>query len=205
MDEIIKKYQTLQEFFHQRVHDAASSQKVDISPDVEFYLVCLLAHFSRTENFFQQDEQGRNELKALALRLADAAFTEKADQKFVHLKSLADSALYHAGVFFDGLLNKVIDVDYYIDLGGATYQNLAHLSTHHRKKPLAEIFSSLSRQFAVLAEVVHVCCEQEVATTDADLLRLLDRYLKTGSQKAKEILEEKGILLDQPLTTSDVQ
>lgn len=197
MDAVIKKYKTLQEFFQQRIHDAANAQHVNVSPDVEFYLVCLMAHFARSEQFYQRDEKGKNELRALALRLADAVYASEVDEKATHLKSLADSALYHAGVFYDGLYNQIVDVDYYINMGGAAYQSLANLNTH-RTKSLAETFDALSRKFAELAEVLHLCCEHEKILSDMDLLRLLDRYLKTGSKKAKEILEEKGIALDVP-------
>ncbi len=196
MDAIIKKYRTLQEFFQQRIHDAASTQHVELSQDVEFYLVCLMAHFARSEQFYQQDEKGKNELRALALKLADALYAKEVDEKVIHLKSLADSALYHAGVFYDGLYNQIVDVDYYINMGGAAYQSLANLNTY-RTKSLAETFEALSRKFADLAEVLHLCCEHEKILSDTDLLRLLDRYLKTGSKKAMEILEEKGIVLNE--------
>ena len=197
MDAVIKKYKTLQEFFQQRIHAAVTTQHVDITPNVEFYLVCLMAHFARSEQFYQQDEQGKNEFRALALRLADAVEAQEAEEKVIHLKSLADSALYHAGVFYDGLYNQIVDVDYYINMGGAAYQSLANLNTH-RTKSLADTFDALGRKFAELAEVLHFCCEHEKILSDVDLLRLLDRYLRTGSKKAKEILEEKGIALDVP-------
>lgn len=195
MDAVIKKYKTLQEFFQQRIHDAASTQHIELSTDVEFYLVCLMARFARSEHYYERDEKGKNELRALALKLADALYASEVDEQYIHLKSLADTALYHTGVFYDGLYNQVVDVDYYINMGGAAYQSLANLNTH-RTKSLANTFDALGRKFAELAEVLHLCCEHEKILSDVDLLRLLDRYLKTGSKKAKEILEEKGILLD---------
>lgn len=194
----------LEEFFHQKIKEALKAQNVNVSEEVQFYLVKIMTHFSKSENLFQYDDDGKVEYRALALRLYDSVFAESKDEQFQHLKTLADTALYHAGVFYDGLYNQVVDVGYYINMGGAAYRSLANLSTGYRKS-LAEIFYELSLHFAMLVEVLNICCEKEINRSDADILKLLDRYIKTGSQKAKVMLEEEGILPDSLVTNKTVQ
>lgn len=194
----------LKEFFHNKVKDIVEVQKVEISEDVEFYIVNILSHFSKSENLFQINDEGKVDYRPLALKLHDAIFSSRPGARYQHLKSLGDTALYHAGVFYEGLFNQVVDVGYYIQMGGSAYQHLANLTTHHGGS-LSDLFYELSCHFSKLVEILYLCCEREVAQTDHDLLILLDRYLKTGSQKAKEILEEKGILPDHLLGDKTIQ
>lgn len=193
----VTHHAALQEFFRDRVKSALGKQQLSVSDEVEFYLVNVLAYFSKSENLFQTNQEGKVEYRPLALKLYDSVFSHQPNERFRHLKSLGDTALYHAGFFYDGLFNQVVDVDYYINMGGSAYSSLANLSTamiHTRK--MADLFAELSEQFAALVEVLNLSCDQQTHHTDHDLLKLLDRYQKTGSKKAKGILEEFGIKTD---------
>lgn len=180
-------------FFRQKVKEALALQSLNPSEEVEFYLVHILCRFSKTENLYPANEVGKCEDRALALQLSDAVFAEKTDKKFHHYKTLGDSALYHAGVFYESFYNKVVDVDYYIKMGGLAYHSLANLSTHSLSH-MADLFYDLSSGFAQFVEVLNLSCETSEVMSDHDLLKLLDRYQKTKSLKAKKILEDKGII-----------
>ena len=183
------------EFFSEKVKSSAQEQGADLSEDVEFYLAQLLTHFSVSKNLFEENDDGELEYRPLALRLYDAVFDTRPGLRFIHLKKLGDTSLYHAGVFYDGLYNQVVDVDYYISMGGNAYHSLANLSTSSEKS-LADLFMELSENFAKLVEVLRLSCESDVVRNDHDILKLIDRYQKTGSQKARKLLEEEGILTD---------
>lgn len=199
-------YKTLTEFFTQKVQTSLGEQGTRISKEVEFYLVQLLLHFSLSENFFSVDEKGRFTQRPLALKLYDAVFSEHEGKRFYHLKSLGDTALYHAGVFYEGLCHQVIDVDYYINMGGQAYSSLANLSTTKSPtKRLKDIFAELSENFRELVEILYLSCESEIVRTDNDVLKLLDRYFKTRSKKAKELLGEQGIFPESLLQAKLVQ
>ncbi|MBF0107499.1 MAG: hypothetical protein HQM16_19500 [Deltaproteobacteria bacterium] len=204
MDNDAAKKIVLEEFFREKIRTALTQQKINISEDVEFYLVHILTHFSRSDNLFNKGEDGHVEYRALALKFYDSVFAPTQGERFKHLKSLADTALYHAGVFYEGLYNKVVDVGYYINMGGGAYQSLANLSTGSHKS-MANMFYELSVKFSVLVEILNMCCEKAEVRTDRDLLKLLDRYIKTGSLKAKEILEEEGLLPGSLLAAQTVQ
>lgn len=203
MNDLLAK-KNLVEFFSEKVKSSARRQRVGVSEGVEFYLVRLLSHYSVSTNFFETNEEGEIEYRALALRLHDAVFDTRPGSRFVHLKKLGDTALYHAGVFYDGLYNQVVDVDYYINMGGQAYHSLANLSTP-TDKSLAEIFAELAVNFPKLVEVLYLCCEADVAQSNNDILRLIDRYVRTGSRKAEELLKEKGISTDILLRNPNIQ
>lgn len=183
----------LRVYFDQKVKEALKIQRLSVSADVQVYLTHILTDFAKSEKLYIYSQNGQVEDRALALRLHDSVFSGSSAKKFRHLKSLADTALYQAGVFYEGLMRQAVNVDYYIQMGGLAYNSLANLSTI-RNHAISDIFSELSQEFKGLVEIIKLCCESEDVVTDADLLQLIDRYLKTGSLKAKQILMEKGIL-----------
>lgn len=185
----LHKNPNLEEYFIEKIRTNLSGQNVSVSEDVEYYLVQVLKHFARADNFFHKDEKGKVQQRALAMRLYDATF-EGPSKRFYHLKKLGDTALYHAGVFYDGLLNKIVDVGYYIQMGRRAYVSLAEA-----EKRLADLFMELSETFPDLVEVLALSCERD-QLTDQDLLKWLDRYQKTKSKKAEAILREKGIMVE---------
>lgn len=200
MDGELTKNKGLQEFFFDKVKQALELQKISVSEEVEFYLVNVLTHYSRSENLFNKTPEGKIEYKPLALKLHDAVF-DAPQKKFFHLKSLGDTALYHAGVFYEGVFKDVVDINYYIMMGGSAYQSLANMTTTV-KKNVSDMFCELSEQFRTLVEIMYLTCEKEVAVSDHDLLLLFERYQKTGSLKAQQILKQKGI--DPDLIISDL-
>lgn len=193
------KQQNFEEYFFERITKSLQDHKLSVSKDVEYYLLSLLKKFIHSENFFHQTKEGRLENRALALRLYDAVFDEDV-QQYQHLKKLGDQALYQAGVFYDGLLNKVVDVGYYITMGQKAYGSLANQKTILKsEKGLRDIFAELCENFAGLVEIVALCCERD-ELTNLDLLKWIDRYQKTKSEKAKSILVERGICVESLMT-----
>jgi hypothetical protein len=194
----------LREFFYKKIKEALMLNQTEVSQEVEFYLVNILSHFSKTENYFHKGSDGKLEQRPLALKLYDAVFSENVEQ-FEHLKSLGDTALYHAGVFSDGLVNNMVDVDYYIGMGGNAYLSLASMVTAPYQEHISDMYHALGNQFGDLVDVLGLCCEKETPLTDGDLLKVLDKYLKTGSERAKNILKEKGIIPDSFINQKPMQ
>ena len=206
VENIVTQHQALQEFFRERVKNALEKQQLSVSSEVEFYLVNILEYFSKSENLFTKTKEGKLEYRALVLKLYDSIFSDHVNDRFNHLKSLGDTALYHAGFFYDGLYNQAVDVGYYINMGESAYSTLANLSTAMvRTKKLADLFAELSEQFSQLVEVLNLTCEKQVQHTDHDILKLIERYQKTGSKTAKGILEECGINTDILPTDGETQ
>src|SRR6185436_1868498 len=102
----------------------------------------------------------------------------------------------------DGFARKLVDVDYYIDMGGAAYGRLS-ANTPLNARPcsvrgtlqgraLSGVFAELAEKFR---EFVDVLTEIRASGSAAalDVLRLYEVWLKTGSRRAANLLREQGI------------
>ena len=85
----------LPEFFTTEVKKALQRQSLDVSQEVEYYLVQLLTRFALSDNFYKSAAGGGLEDRPLALRLYDSVFDP--ENKFMHLKNLGDTALFGGG------------------------------------------------------------------------------------------------------------
>lgn len=180
------------EFFGEMVADAMKQRQVKTMPLVEQYLVNLLEFYITADNLYDSsDESGKRKQETLAEMLLKAASTEESKTKLDLLKRLGDTSLYISGFFGDSLKRKIVDIDYYADIGGTAYGSLASLqqSDIHGK-----VYSEIAHRFMDFVDVLTYISQQSLVQTNEDLLRLYDRYIATGSSLAREQLIEKGLL-----------
>src|SRR5689334_19537945 len=115
---------SLQEFFKDSVADAMEKQGVAADDHTAYYVVNLLTLFARSDTLFDRDRAGPG-LKPLAILLARAAETDDPKERNGVLRRVGDTSLFVAGFLGDGFAAKLVDIDYYIDIGGAAYGYLA--------------------------------------------------------------------------------
>jgi len=89
------------------------------------------------------------------------------------------------------LHRKIVDIDYYTEIGSAAYFNLA---TWTKEDSLSIIFSTFSKRFNEFVDVLNYVSEKSQVQSDSDVLKLYDRYLRTGSELAREKLNELGVV-----------
>jgi len=187
----------LHSFFHESLHQAIRNQRVDAEDATLWYLTNLLADFSRTERLFDQTAEGRV-LTPLAelYNMAMEASTE-VERKLV-LQRLGDVALFVAGLF-SGLFTRrrrVVDVDYYIAMGGSAYAYLCESGQGAlRDRSMVAIFHQLSGQFARFVDVLGEVGENAFGASAHDPLRLHELWCKTGSPRLERKLRAVGIML----------
>lgn len=179
------------EYFQGAVSGAVASLRLKVSEHAQHYLVQLLGKFISTENFVPTDEKGEP-AETLTAQLAIAMDEERAAQRAVRLRQLGDYSLYVAGFFSDSLSRKLVDVDYYIGMGGVAYENVARLE---ERKTRAELFLELARKFPVFVEILSQISEETGFNLEShrDLLRIYDLWVKTGSKKFANQLVKAGI------------
>lgn len=184
-------------FFQELVQQGLSQRKVQTYPVVESYLVRLLQHYLDSRNLFDSeycDESGQKNPQTLAemyLLAQNAAPPVKNEL----LRKLGDRALYISGFFGDSLARKVVDVDYYAGIGGAAYATLAH---HTKEDAMVKVYNTFARQFQDYVDVLTYISHNSFIKSDESILRLYDRYMRTGSELAKEKLVEMGVLTLSP-------
>ncbi len=179
------------EYFRAAVTGAVESLKVDVSEHSQSYIVHLLSHFISIENFYPTDSEGRP-AETLTQQLANALEEETPEARALRLKQLGDFSLYIAGFFTDSLSRKLVDVDYYIGMGGAAYENVARLE---EKRAKAQLFGELAKKFPQFVDILGQISEETGVHSNnpQDLLRLYDLWSKTGSERLAKQLVRAGI------------
>lgn len=183
------------QYFVNTVEDAFRERKFDTYPQVKIYIVDVLKHYLVTENLFdEQDQSGKKTRKTLA-ELLLTANNSGAKEKFKKLKSLGDSSLYISGFFSDSFQRKIIDVDYYVDIGKIAYDSL---SRNVEEDTFSRMYKEISVQFLSLVDVLALISKKAKITDEENILRMMDVYAKTGSSLIEETLAEKGVLNRPP-------
>lgn len=186
---VLLKEVPLPEFFRERVQTAMAKQRLAASALAEFYLVNLLQEFRKTEKLFEQRGSQMAE-RPLALLLAEAVEGDL-QTRIRRLKQLGDVSLYTAGFFGERIKHKPVDINYYIRMGGGAYSNLAGILSN--QKTFAELYGELSQLFPSLVDVLADVAVSGHWQTNADLLKLYERWLATGSESLEKLLNEEGI------------
>lgn len=182
------------EYFNEVVDDALKSRKLKADLYVKQYLVNLLEFYLSTENLFQKetvDESGKRKPQTLA-ELYLIAVNSEWNMKVDLLRKLGDRALYISGFFGDSFARKIIDVDYYVNMGGNAYYELSY--SLQKNDPLKKVYSIFSKRFPEFVDTLTYISHKSMISNNQSVLRLYDSYLKTGSELAKEKLMEMGIV-----------
>jgi hypothetical protein len=177
--------ETPAEYFRELVESAVMRQRVEVGPLTSFYLVNLLCGFIR----FEGHGSAALDDEPLALRLAQALERGGAEQR-ARLRSLGDVSLFVSGFFSDSLTKKPVDIDYYVSMGEYAYGSLSR----SEEASLAAIFGELAAKFCSVADVLADVSERSALSSNADLLRLYERWLRTGSRRDSQLLVERGIV-----------
>jgi hypothetical protein len=179
--------QTPTEYFKELVEEAIERQNVSSSELSSFYLVHLLDSFVRPDR--ASLDGGVDYDKPLAYLLCKAIGSGDS-RRLVLFKATGDISLFMSGFFSDSL-NRKVDFDYYISMGGYAYGRAARLSSH---PPAAEIFEELSQKFVRFVDVLTEVSERSSLTDNQSLLRLYEKWLLTGSERTGAMLREQGVL-----------
>lgn len=195
-DPSLQAHSSLRYFFQESVSQALQNQRVEAERATVAYVVNLLTTFSRSENLFEKDSDGIS-LKPLAFHYQDAVNSQSAYERNVALQRLGDCALFIAGLFADSLRRKVVDLDYYVGMGGTAYASLADIRSRRLNEvALGEIFAELSEKFVAFVDILNEVGEGMSPQSDSDLLRLYDVWMRTGSERARKRLLKYGMQPD---------
>jgi len=184
---------SLREFFRDAFHAASENQRLDIDEQAEQYVVNLLTMFSRADALYERTPEGLR-IKPLAHMLSEAldAPTTLARQR--GLQRLGDVSLFVAGFFARSFARKLIDIDYHIAMGGNAYSSLADTMQRSLSgRCVAAIYAQLAQKFQRLVDALNEVSEMSYQHTDADILRLYEVWMKTGSPRAQGLLNKLGV------------
>jgi hypothetical protein len=192
----------VREFFRDSVGEALDNQKLEADDHTVHYVVNILTRFTRSERLYDNTPDGR-QLRPLALMLADALEARSERQRHESLRRLGDVSLFIAGFFSHTLARRLVDVDYYVAMGGNAYSSLYDRARETSSgRAFSGIYGELARKFQGFVDVLWEVSENVQHSTDRDILRLYDLWTKTGSRRAATLLRKLGIYPINNSTTS---
>jgi hypothetical protein len=184
---------SLREFFRDAFHAATERQNLEIEEQSEQYVVNLLTMFSRADALYEKTPEGLR-IRPLAHMLAEALDAPRAAARQRALQRLGDVSLFIAGFFARSFARKLVDIDYHIAMGGNAYGSLA--DSMHRSgssRAIGAIYAELAQKFQRLVDALNEVSEMSYVHSDADILRLYEIWMKTGSARAHGLLNRLGV------------
>jgi hypothetical protein len=188
----VLKVANLREYFHGELQGALAHRHVAVEDQTEQYVVNLLTLFARSEQLFEHTPDGVR-LRPLVQMLSAALEAPSAAEREHALQRLGDVSLFVAGFFAHSFARKLIDIDYHIAMGGRAYGTLAAGLARGRRQVLARVFAELAAKFLPLVEALGEIADSARQYTQADVLRLYEIWLKTGSRRAQGLLRQLGV------------
>src|SRR5688572_15035682 len=185
MDRPLLREQTPTEYFKDLVSASLSRRHVRAADLTEYYLVNLLCQYMRLDAASAAREDG----EPLAVRLARALQSGGSEQR-ARLRSLGDFSLFMSGFFSDSFRRRLVDVDYYVSMGEYAYGSLGR----REEDAFREVFTELAANFVAFTDVLADISERTTLASHADVLRLYEKWLRTGSERDGRRLVERGIL-----------
>jgi hypothetical protein len=106
-----------------------------------------------------------------------------------------------SGFFPDSFARRAIDVDYYVSMGEYAYGSLSRRD----EDAFAEVFGELARNFVGFMDVLADVSERTAVTSSSDLLRLYEKWMRTGSTRDGQKLIDRGIVPNGSIGTRFIQ
>lgn len=187
----------VRDYFQGSVETAVHNQQLQVNGETLLYVVNLLTEFTRADALYEDTPDGRM-IKPLVGFYSDAVSAPSSRDALQSLKRLGDVALFIAGLFANSLQRSLVDVDYYIAMGGSAYDSLADgVQRSARARSFGNTYRELAEKFTGLVDVLAEVADEFQPGNDQDLLRLYELWLLTGSHRIERKLRQNGI---QPIT-----
>lgn len=195
MAEALFRPQSPTEYFRELVESAMQNQHMSANELTSFYVVNLLAAFVHLDR-----SPAAGEDEALGIRLARAMQTAGIAQRD-GLRRVGDLSLFISGFFSDSLNRRLVDVDYYIQLGECAYASLARQGD----EALGDVFDELSEKFTAFVDILGEVSERTALTSNSDVLRLYEKWLRTKSRRSGDLLAARGIVPNSAVASRFIQ
>ena len=197
----IRTEQNTFDFFYHHVQESMKHQNITISKYSEHYLVNLLVDYTRSHNAFSLIH---NDGRPLAL-IYHQAHHEQASARIKTFKALGDFSLFTTGFFPDSFNRKVIDLDYYIVLGRSAYGHLSQILERVNRSSFNLLFDELAEKFVSITNILSEISSTSATQWNDGILRVYERWLKTGSRRDERLLFSRGVIPNHTLNHRTVQ
>jgi hypothetical protein len=129
--------------------------------------------------------------------LLDEALHAPGQERFEKLRVLGDGVLYVSGFFAPHLETRGVEVRYVTSLGARAYDGAGKMLRGASGDGAPDLFFELSENFERFAELLSAVAQKlslAAAPSSQGLLKLYERWLKTGSEDIGTELMQRGVL-----------
>lgn len=191
-DDRLITYEKIELFFKEDLDKVLNNNNIHITDLAQFYIWNLLVYPPVTEVDRKRAKQ------PLALVYGQAKDRGMGSRKSIEdLKYIGDICLLVTGFWWNSLARSLVDVDYYIGLGGSAYYDISQVSPE-RSLMFVDLSSHFKEIVNALIEIginlnIAVTLNQSVISNQ-DLLRAYEVWIKTHNRFLGKILVRHGII-----------
>src|SRR5579859_2707151 len=183
-------------FFCEAVEEALRLQRVDATDGATRYLVALLGDYVHPDR-----RAGEALERPLTLLFDEALHTPDPADRFQRLRIIGDGILYGCGFFGDHFEARGVDAKYLRGLGTRAYDEagamLRRLPSDGPAVRGPDLFRELAENFEAFVAVLADVADSAVAASlesSRGLLKVYERWLKTGSDRLANALTSRGVV-----------
>jgi hypothetical protein len=182
-------------FFFEAVEDAMRLQRVDATAGAMRYLVALLTDFVHPDRLAEETLE-----RPLTLLFDEAVNAPDQADRFQRLRTIGDGVLYGCGFFQDHFEARGVDAKYVRGLGTRAYGEAGSMlrrGPERQESAGPDLFAELSENFDAFVGVVTDVADATVASgveSSRGLLKVYERWLKTGSDRLASALTSRGVM-----------
>jgi hypothetical protein len=167
---------------------------VDVTDGATRYLVALLADYAHPDR-----RAGEALDRPLTLLFDEAVHAPDPAERFERLRTLGDGVLYGCGFFGDHFAARGVDAKYVRGLGTRAYGAAGSMLSRGAPEELTgpDLFAELAAKFDGFVDVLTDVADATIAMsteTSRGLLKVYERWLKTGSERLAGALTARGVV-----------
>jgi hypothetical protein len=184
MTDRLVRSESATEYFRELVESAMQHQKVAARELTSFYVVNMLTGFIHLDRSAGADDQPLAVTFAKALQAAGIAQRDG-------LRRVGDLSLFISGFFGRQFESRSRRRRLLHSARGSAYGSLARQAS---SDTFGDVFDELSEKFSDFVDVLSEVSERSSLTSNSDLLRLYEKWLRTGSRRSGDLLAARGIV-----------
>lgn len=180
---------SLSDYFSRQLRQHAGESTPPPQEDTLWYVASLLDRFGRSDRLFAY-EDGRLDLRPLALLYGDAREANTERERCLLLRQLGDLALFLGSLFPQRYERRGIRRDYFIGMGSSAYDYLGDNAQDNRS-----LFTELATMFSSLLDLIERCFGRRDRLDAHDVISLYRQWLQSRDPAIARQLRELGIEL----------
>ena len=154
---------SLQTFFFDQLTEVNKKSAYPIPQEAIYYSSLVMDQFGESGNYFEVNEEGKTCEKTLGIKLLQSTHMSKQKKKRA-LKDVGDTALFLCGYFSDSLNKKIVDPEYYQNLGQIAYGRLNNIVPSAYDTPA--LFKTIAETFDRMASLMNIVSKNNRAKAD---------------------------------------